>query len=78
MELSQQDILRVLMRSRDRVAAAAWVVVRDAQVAEDVFQNVAVKAMTKEVCFESDGAVLLLGVYYRSARSGGLVAATSA
>lgn len=58
MELSEQDILRVLMRSRDRVAAAAWLVVRDTQAAEDVFQNVAIKAMTKEVCFESDGAVL--------------------
>lgn len=58
MELSEQDILRLLMKSRDRVAAVAWVVVRDAQAAEDIFQNVAIKAMTKEVCFESDGAVL--------------------
>jgi len=58
MALSEQHILRVLMKSRDRIAAAAWVVVRDAQAAEDIFQNVAIKAMTKEVSFDVDGAVL--------------------
>lgn len=58
MALSEQDILRVLMKSRDRIAAAAWVVVRDAQAAEDIFQNVAIKAMTKEVSFDAEGAVL--------------------
>lgn len=58
MAVSEQDILRVLMKSRDRIAAAAWVVVRDAQAAEDTFQNVAIKAMTKEVTFDSDGAIL--------------------
>lgn len=58
MAFSEQDILRVLMQSRDRIAAAAWVVVRDAQAAEDIFQNVALKAMTKEVSFVAEGAVL--------------------
>ena len=58
MAFSEQDILRVLMNSRDRIAAAAWVVVRDAQAAEDIFQNIAIKAMTKEVRFEAEGAVL--------------------
>ena len=58
MTLSNQDILRTLMKSRDRIAAAAWVVVRDAQTAEDVFQNVALKAITKEVSFDAEGAVL--------------------
>ena len=46
------------MKSRDRIAAAAWVVVRDAHAAEDIFQNVALKALTKEVIFESEGSVL--------------------
>ncbi len=46
------------MRSRDRIAAAAWVVVRDAQAAEDIFQNVALKAMTKPVSFDAEGAVV--------------------
>jgi RNA polymerase sigma factor (sigma-70 family) len=58
MTISEQEILRTLMKSRDRIAAAAWVVVRDAHTAEDIFQNVALKAMTKEVNFEAEGAVL--------------------
>ena len=49
MTISEQDILRTLMKSRDRIAAAAWVVVRDTHAAEDIFQNVALKALTKEV-----------------------------
>ena len=58
MTISEQDILGMLMKSRDRIAAAAWVVVRDAHAAEDIFQNVALKALTKEVNFGSEGVVL--------------------
>ena len=58
MTISEQDILQTLMKSRDRIAAAAWVVVRDAHAAEDIFQNVALKALTKEVRFEAEGAIL--------------------
>ena len=58
MALSEQEILRTLMKSRSRIAAAAWVVVRDAHAAEDIFQNVALKSLTKEVSFEAEGAVL--------------------
>jgi RNA polymerase sigma-70 factor (ECF subfamily) len=58
MAISEQDILRTLMKSRDRIAATAWVVVRDAHAAEDIFQNVALKALTKEVSFEAEGAIL--------------------
>jgi RNA polymerase sigma-70 factor (ECF subfamily) len=61
MALSEQDILRTLMTSRDRISAAAWVVVRDTHAAEDIFQNVVLKALTKEVCFEAEGAVLSWG-----------------
>ena len=46
------------MASRDRISAAAWVVVRDTHAAEDIFQNVVLKALTKEVRFEAQGAVL--------------------
>jgi RNA polymerase sigma-70 factor (ECF subfamily) len=56
--LSEQDILKRLMSQRDRVSAAAWLVVRNAHTAEDIFQNVALKAMTKEVQFESVGALM--------------------
>ena len=58
MTLSEQDILRIVMKSRDRIAAAAWVVVRDAYAAEDIFQNVALKALKQEIDFPAEGAVL--------------------
>ena len=70
MTLSEQDILRTLMTSRDRISAAAWVVVRDTHAAEDIFQNVVLKALTKEVCFEAEGAVLSWG--YITARREGI------
>jgi len=46
------------MGQRDRVSAAAWLVVRDAHAAEDIFQNVVLKAMTKGAQFESGGALM--------------------
>lgn len=58
MNLTEQQILQTLMKWRTRVSAAAWVVVRNAHAAEDIFQNVALKAMTREVSFETDGALL--------------------
>ena len=58
MTLSEQDILRIVMKSRDRIAAAAWVVVRDAHAAEDIFQNVALKALKCEIDFPAEGALL--------------------
>ncbi len=70
MTISEQDILRTLMKSRDRIAAAAWVVVRDAHAAEDIFQDVVIKALTKEVSFEAEGA--LLSWAFITARRGGI------
>lgn len=58
MNLSEPEILQALMKSRTRLSAAAWVVVRDTHAAEDIFQNVALKAMTRQVSFESEGALL--------------------
>ena len=58
MALSEQEILKFLMQSRERIAAAVWVVVRDAHVAEDIFQNTVLKAVTKEVSFDADAALL--------------------
>ena len=56
--LSEPDILQTLMKWRTRVSAAAWVVVRDAHAAEDIFQNVALKAMTRAVSFETESALM--------------------
>ena len=58
MTLPEKDVLQTLMNSRHRIAAAAWVIVRDGHTAEDIFQNVALKALTKDVTFEAEGAVL--------------------
>ena len=58
MNLSEQNILRIVMKSRDRIAAAAWVVVRDAHAAEDIFQNVVLKALKHEIQFPAEGALL--------------------
>ena len=56
--LSEPDMLQSLMKWRTRVSAAAWVVVQDAHAAEDIFQNVALKAMTREVSFENECALM--------------------
>ena len=56
--LSEPEILPALMKWRTRVSAAAWVVLHDAHAAEDIFQNVALKAMTREATFETESALL--------------------
>lgn len=56
--LDEPNILQALMKWRTRLSGAAWVVVRDAHAAEDIFQNVALKAMTREVSFENEAALM--------------------
>lgn len=46
------------MEARIRLSAAAWLVTRDAHAAEDVFQNMALKAITRKVEFESEPALM--------------------
>lgn len=58
MPLNNTSILQTLMKWRSKVSASAWLIVRDSHIAEDIFQNVALKAMTREVSFESEGALL--------------------
>jgi DNA-directed RNA polymerase specialized sigma24 family protein len=58
MALSHDEIMRVLFAARLRLGAAAWLIARDAQAAEDIFQNVALKALTKGASFEHEGALL--------------------
>lgn len=55
---TETAILQTLMKWRSRISAAAWVVVRDVHAAEDIFQNVALKALTKDVRFDSEGTLL--------------------
>jgi RNA polymerase sigma-70 factor, ECF subfamily len=58
MTLSEPEVLQALMHARVRLSAAAWLVVRDTHTAEDIFQNVAVKALTRDLSFESESALL--------------------
>ena len=58
MNLGESEILQVLMQCRTRLAAAVWLVVRDTHAAEDIFQNVTLKAMTRGACFESEAALM--------------------
>jgi RNA polymerase sigma-70 factor (ECF subfamily) len=58
MPLDHETILRHLFAARQRLSAAAFLIVRDAHAAEDIFQNVALKSVTKAVSFEHEGALL--------------------
>lgn len=58
MPLDHEAILRSLFAARQRLSAAAWLIVRDAQAAEDIFQNVALKSVTRGTSFEHEGALL--------------------
>jgi RNA polymerase sigma factor (sigma-70 family) len=58
MPLDHETTLKHLFEARRRLSAAAWLIVRDAQAAEDLFQNVALKSVTKQVSFEHEGALL--------------------
>jgi RNA polymerase sigma-70 factor (ECF subfamily) len=52
MALNHQEVAQVLLAARMRITAAVWVIVRDAQAAEDIFQDVSVKAMSADVKFD--------------------------
>jgi RNA polymerase sigma-70 factor (ECF subfamily) len=58
MPLNEQKILQTLVQWRIRISASAWIVVRNTHTAEDIYQNVVLKAMTRETVFESEAAVL--------------------
>jgi len=56
--LSESEAIQRLISARSRIAASAWLLTRDYQAAEDCFQNTVLKAMTKEVSFPSEAALL--------------------
>lgn len=69
MKLTEQDILHCLMQARTRLSSAAWLVVRDTHAAEDIFQNVTLKALSGRGAFESEAA-LLSWAYITARREG--------
>jgi RNA polymerase sigma-70 factor, ECF subfamily len=58
MALSQEDIVRALFTVRPRISASVWLVVRDTQTAEDIFQDTSIKALTRGGPFETVGQLL--------------------
>lgn len=58
MSLTQEDIVRTLLSARTRISASAWMVVRDVQAAEDIFQNLSVKALSGGASFELEAQLV--------------------
>jgi RNA polymerase sigma-70 factor (ECF subfamily) len=58
MPLAEETIVRALFAARPRLSAAAWLITRDSQAAEDIFQNVSVKAITRGGPFEHEAGLL--------------------
>ena len=57
MKLSEEIILQTLLGARTRLSAAVWLVVRDTHGAEDIFQDITLKAMRGSATFESEAAL---------------------
>jgi len=58
MALSQEDVVRTLLAARTRISASAWMVVRDVQASEDIFQNLSVKALSGGTRFELEAQLI--------------------
>ena len=56
--LTQDELIRTLLAQRARISAGVWLVVRDVHLAEDVFQEVMVKALAAEAPFTNEGHLL--------------------
>ncbi len=58
MPLSQEETVRTLLAARARISASAWMITRDVQAAEDIFQNLSVKALSGDTRFELDAQLI--------------------
>ena len=58
MPLSQEIVVRTLLAARTRISASAWMIARDAQAAEDIFQNLSVKALAGESRFDVEAQLV--------------------
>ncbi len=56
--LLQDDLIRTLLAQRARISAGVWLVVRDVHLAEDVFQEVMVKALSAASPFTNEAHLL--------------------
>jgi RNA polymerase sigma-70 factor (ECF subfamily) len=58
MPLDQTAVITTVMQWRQKLTAAAWLVVRDTHAADDIFQTVVLKALSSEAVFDADAAVV--------------------
>lgn len=58
MALDPDNLMRTLFVARPRIIAAVWLVTSDAEAAEDIFQDVALKAMSEADGFQGDAHVV--------------------
>ncbi|CAN5906870.1 hypothetical protein BH11VER1_BH11VER1_07850 [soil metagenome] len=58
MALNHTDIIRTLFAARCRLLAAAWLVVRDSHLTEDIFQSLSIKALDDGLVFEHESALI--------------------
>src|SRR6185503_9651704 len=58
MSLSQEVVVRTLLGARTRISASAWMITRDVQAAEDIFQNLSVKALAGGTSFELEAQLV--------------------
>ncbi|MBI1371495.1 MAG: sigma-70 family RNA polymerase sigma factor [Phycisphaera sp.] len=54
MPISEKDMVRLLVTRRTRVISYIWTIVRDAALAEDVYQDLCIEAVEKRQTIESD------------------------
>ena len=58
MPLDQTAVVTTVMQWRQKLTAAAWLVVRDTHAADDIFQTVVLKAISSDSVFEAEAAVV--------------------
>ena len=56
--LTQDDLIRTLLSQRTRLTAGVWLVVRDLHIAEDLFQEVMIRALENRELFTDETQLL--------------------
>ena len=56
--IPQSEVIRTLLRVRARLSAGFCLVLRDAHLAEDIFQEVMVKALGQQELFTNEAQLL--------------------
>lgn len=56
--MTEELLVKTLLDARPRVVAGAFAIVRDAHLAEDVFQEVLLRALRMRESFSDEGGLL--------------------